>query len=211
LKDPDLWIADRTELESLYKSAEKEERDACDRLKKALILYRLAEHTEGMLVRLNPAREPNAPSIDHLTHYEEEMAADLNATILSRIVFPGIIHSEKRERFVDFRIASAKEWRDVYLYAPDGTPMGWRRYRSDGINEFNADGFLVLDKDSQGRCIRAKLVRYELEPPNKDSQGRITPPFRRKVRMIPTDMIREYEYEGADDWRGRIKSRYLGQ
>ncbi len=139
------------------------------------------------------------------------MVANLNAVILSHIAFPGIIRSEKRERFVDFRIASAKEWRDVYLYGPDGTPMGWRRYQSDGISEFNADGFLVLDKDSLGRCMRARLVRYELEPSNKNSQDRVAPPFRRKVRMVQTDMIREYEYAGADDWRGHIKRRYLVQ
>jgi hypothetical protein len=211
LKDPDLWSTDRTELEALYKSAGKEDRDAYEKYKQTLILFRLAEHSEDMLVRLNPVREPNAPSADNLTHYEQEMAAGLNATIMSRIVFPGIIRSERRKRFVDFRIASVKEWRDVYLYAPDKTPMGWRRYRSDGIDEFNADGFLVLEKDSQGRCIRARLVRYELESQNKDSQGRIIPPFRRKVRMIQTDMIREYGYEGADDWRGHITSRYLSQ
>lgn len=211
LKNPDLWMADRAELEFLYKDAGNKARDSYDKFRGTLILFGMGEDSGDMLVRLNPIRDTHAPSADHLTHYEKGMVANLNAIILSRIAFPGIVNSEKRERFVDFRITSAKEWRDVYLYAPDETPMGWRRYQSDGISEFNADGLLVLDKDSQGRCIQARLVRYELEPPRKDSMGSLTPPFRRKVRMIQTDMIREYEYEEANDWQGHIKRRYIAK
>ncbi len=64
IKDPDLWIADRAELESLYKSADTEDRNAYDRFKSALVLFGLGEYSENMLVCLNPARESNASSPD---------------------------------------------------------------------------------------------------------------------------------------------------
>ena len=40
--------------------------------------------------------------------------------------------------------------------------------RPDGVRDFNAEGLLVLDQDSQGRCTRARVVRYELEPLPKE-------------------------------------------
>ena len=52
---------------------------------------------------------------------------------------------------------------------------------------------------------------YYMAAREKDPQGRIIPTFRRTVKMIQTDMIREYEYEGADDWLGHVKRRYLSQ
>lgn len=211
LQDQDLWITDQAELAILYSSAGIEAREAYDRIKKTLVLFGMGEDSGKMLLRLKSLRESNSSLDDHFTRYEKGMVEALNATILSHIVLPGIVEMERRERFVDYRIASAKEWRDVYRYAPDGTPMGWRRYKSDGINDFNADGLLVQDKDSQGRCIHARLVRYELDPKNNELPGQLSEPVRRKVRMIPTDMMREYEYEGSNDWRGHIKLRYLAK
>jgi hypothetical protein len=71
--------------------------------------------------------------------------------------------------------------------------------------EFNAEGLLILEKDSQNRCIRARIVRYELEPQKRDKQGRLIQPYLRMLRMIPTDAFREYEYRGANDWKGHAK------
>ncbi len=205
LQDPDLWIEDKEELEVLYKSAGKEARDAYDKIRETLIRFGVAEDSNDVLPRLMPVRESGGHPKDRLTHYEKLMVENLNAIILSQIVLPGIVGSERRKNYVDDRVASIKEWRDVYRYAPDGTLMGWQRYQSDGVREFNAEGLLVLDRDSLGRCIRAKVVRYELESQNKNPQSASAGSFRKKVKMIPTDTLREYEYRGADDWRGNIK------
>ena len=90
-------------------------------------------------------------------------------------------------KFVQRRMNSL--WRDVYRYAPDGTLLGWRRYQSDGIREFNAEGLLVLNQNSQGRCTRAREVRYELEPLPKERTGGL---LSRRVKLVPTETIREY-------------------
>jgi hypothetical protein len=116
-----------------------------------------------------------------------------------------MVAGEWRENYVDYRITSTKDWRDVYRYFPDGTPAGWTRMQPDGKMEFNAEGLLVLEKDTQGRCLRAQAVRYELEPQKRDSQGRPTESYLRKLRVIPTDSFREYEYAGVNDWRGHSK------
>ena len=211
IQDPNLWTPYANELELLYKAAGEEPRTVYDTMKKALIQFGVGTNSGGMLPRLTSIGDFNNASNPRLTRYEKAVVANLNAIMLSRIVLPGILDSEMREHLVDFRISSAKGWRDVYRYAPDGTPMGWRRYQPAGIMEFNADGLTVLEKDAQGRCVRGRLVRYELEPQRKDSQGRPAQPFRRKVKMVPTDMIREYGYDGETDWLGHINRRYIGQ
>ena len=145
--------------------------------------------------------------MNRLTRYEKSMIERFNSVLLSRILFPGIVQSEWRENFVDYRITSSKRWRDVYRYAPDGTCLGWRRYQFDNVSEFNAEGLLVLDEDSQGRCVKARIVGYELEPEERDGKGRMIGPYMRNVRIVPKDTLREYEYDGNDDWKGRIKLR----
>jgi hypothetical protein len=207
LQDPELLSANEKAFELLYNSAGNEAREALDEVKQSLVLYGVAENADGFSFRLKSIKDESASLAEHLTLYEKEMIAHWNATALSRIVFPGILNSEWQENFVDYRIFSAKKWRDVYQYAPDGTLMGWRRYQFDGIREFNAEGLLVLDKDSEGRCTRAQVVRYELEPQKKDSKGHSIEPFQRRVRMVLTDTLREYEYRGANDWKGHIKMR----
>jgi hypothetical protein len=100
-----------------------------------------------------------------------------------------------RENYVDARLASEKGWRDVYRYSPDGVLIGWRRFQSEGIAEFNAEGLMVLEKDSQGRCLRARVVQYETEPRGSS----------KRVKMVPTETTRSYEYSGPGDWKGHIK------
>jgi len=54
---------------------------------------------------------------------------------------------------------------------------------------------LVIEKDTQGRFTRARVVRYELEP---------IPP---KVKLVQTETIRGYGYSGPENWKGHIKSQ----
>ncbi len=167
----------------------RESLDAFRQIQKTLVLFGAAENPDGSSFRLRFIGSGDAPLADRLTRYEKGMIERLNAVALSRIVFPGILRSDWQENYVDQRITSVKEWRDVYRYAPDGTLLGWRRYQSDGIREFNAEGLLVLDQDSQGRCTRARVVRYELEPLPKERSGG---PLSRRVKLVPTETIREY-------------------
>jgi hypothetical protein len=205
LRDPTFWSANPKALERLCESAGKEALEKFSQIQKMLILSGVAENPAGNSFRLTPLKKDDAPLAQRLTRYEKGMVERLNAIVLSQIVFPGIVGDEWRVNYVDFRITSAKDWRDVYRYSSDGTPTGWTRHQSDGKMGFNAEGLIILEKDSQNRCIRARIVRYELEPQKRDKQGRLIQPYLRMLRMIPTDAFREYEYRGANDWKGHAK------
>jgi hypothetical protein len=204
LQDPDLWSANIKFLEPLYESADAKAREAFDRILETLILAGAAKKADGYLFRWTPASGERGLSAKLFTRFEREMIVRLNAVLLSRILFPGIVKAEWRENYVDPRIASAKQWRDIYRYSPDGMPMGWLRYEKGRIREFNTEGLLILDKDSRGRCTRARVVKYELETQGQNAGSGAS---RKKVKMVPTDAVRYYEYDGARDWKGHIKAR----
>jgi hypothetical protein len=205
LRDPELWSVNEKEFEQLYESADRKNKEEFDKVRQLLGIYGIAENSTGFPLRFKFLQDNRRNLSERLTCFEEGMIARFNATALSRIVLPGLFDSKWRVNFVDHRIASIKEWRDIYCYAPDGTPMGWRRYQPDGVMEFNAEGLLVLDKDSQGRCVRARVVNYELEPQDIESKKRPAITFRRRVKIVPADIVHEYEYQGPDDWKGHVK------
>ncbi len=188
-QDPGFWSENAKAIERLCDTADRESLDAFRQIQKMLVLFGAAENPGGSSFRLRFIGSGDAPLADRVTRYEKGMIERLNSVALSRIVFPGILRSDWQENYVDQRITSVKEWRDVYRYAPDGTFLGWRRYQSDGIREFNAEGLLVLNQDPQGRCTRARVVRYELEPMPKERPGG---PLSRRVKLVPTETIREY-------------------
>jgi hypothetical protein len=192
MQDPKLWAANEDAIEPFVESSGNDALRAFKEVRSLLFNYGLAEDSGRLSFRLMPLRGGNAPLSERLTRYERSMIERLNMVLLSRILFPGVVSGEWRRNYVDFRIASLKEWRDVYQYTPDGELLGWRRYGPDGREEFNAEGLLVEDKDAQGRCLKARVVKYELEPEKLDSSGRPIVPQYRKVLMIPTDIVREY-------------------
>jgi hypothetical protein len=190
LQEPTLWTANADALKPIYESVNDETKKAFQQIQERFIGFGLANNSDEWPLHLKPLLS------DRLTRFEQEMIERFNAVLLSRIIFPGIVGEMWRPNYVDSRIASTKEWRDVYRYSPEGTFLGWRRYQSDGISEFNAEGLLVLDKDSQGRCLRAHVVRYESEPQKQNSNAR-------RIKWLPSDAKRTYAYDGADDWKGR--------
>jgi hypothetical protein len=191
LQDPDLWNENAPRLQAFWQEASTESREALNQIRAKLISFGIAENTNGSAFQIKPDK-------GGLTRFERGMIERWNGVVIGRLLFQGVVESKWRENYVDPRITSVKEWRDVYRYYPDGTAAGWRRYEPGSVLEFNAEGLLVLDRDSHGRCTRARVVRYELEPQNSS-------PTRNRVKLIQTDTLREYEYEGPNDWKGRIK------
>ena len=66
---------------------------------------------------------------------------------------------------------------------------------------FSADGLLVLEKDGQGRCLKARTVKYEQDRPDRPG------PNGKLLKMTPGDEIVLYEYDGPQDEKGHVKSR----
>jgi hypothetical protein len=192
LEDPALWSDNAEAFARLEAGAGKEAQAALEEVREALVRYGLAEKSDGR-VRLTRLRKEGREEAAVHTRFGLSMIGRLNAVLLGRLLFPGAVKAEWRPNYVDPRITSAADWRDVYLYAPDGKRAGWRRYAPDGIREFHADGWLVRERDGQGRCVRAQAVRYEAK--NQGKTGR-------KIRMVPVDDFRTYAYAGPDDWQG---------
>jgi hypothetical protein len=191
VQNPSFWSVDANNLRAALDSANEATKKEFSQAREQLISLGIAENQDGILLRLKPLSKDE----ERLTYFEKEMVQRVSSILLSRILFPGIVESSWRRNYVDPRIVSEKEWRDVYLYSPDGTFIGLKRYQAGGIAEFNAEGFLVIDKDSRGRCICARIVQYEAE-------SQKTSP---RIRWNPTDRIQEYLYDGPNDWKGHVQ------
>jgi hypothetical protein len=130
------------------------------------------------------------------TAFERAYLEWLHASLLAELALPGT-EVIWRTNYVDHRLSAPREWRDVYRYDPKGEYIGWMRYSADGIQVFNHEGLLAVDRDALGRVNRGRTVRYIQDPP-KAKQINLAP-----LRMVPGDTIVRYEFAGGDDWRGK--------
>ena len=131
------------------------------------------------------------------TPFERAQLEWLHATLLAEHLFPGMIEVIWRTNYVDPRLSAPREWRDVFRHDLKGEYIGWMRYSADGVQLFNHEGLLVVERDLQLRCLKGRTVRY-VQDPSKGKGINMNP-----LRMVPGDTIVRYEFDGKDDWRGR--------
>jgi hypothetical protein len=62
------------------------------------------------------------------------------------------------------------DWRDVFAYAPDGSPDGWTRERAGRSERFTSDGLRLLEPAAEGRPAQAVPVAHRLA---RDPEGRL--------------------------------------
>jgi hypothetical protein len=148
---------------------------------------------------LTPLRGP-----DRLTAYEKALLEQYAGAMLGQLYFGGLVIFTYNRNYVDPRLAPAKTWRDVYRYSPTGEATGWTRYDDRGPREFNRWGLLSIEKDSLGRCIRARGVKYELDAPKSGRADRWSRP---SLREVVEEDVTEYEYADEKDWCGRVKAK----
>jgi hypothetical protein len=58
-------------------------------------------------------------------------------------------------------LSQRKNWKDVYSYTPDKVPLGWTRVRGLQSESFSVHGLKVITRDSLGRPLRARRIRYQ--------------------------------------------------
>jgi hypothetical protein len=131
------------------------------------------------------------------TKFELAQLEAFHASLLADLAFPGMLEVIFRVNYVDHRLSVPREWRDVYRYDAKGEQIGWMRYGGDGVQFFNHEGLLVVEKDGQLRGVKGRVVRYVQDPP-KGKGINLNP-----LRMVPSDTIVRYEFDGAADMRGR--------
>ena len=131
------------------------------------------------------------------TKFELAQLESMHAAFLAELAFPGMLQNSYQVNFVDQRLSAPREWRDLYDYDAKGQCIGWTRYSTDGKQEFNFEGLLIVEKDAKGRCVKGRTVRYAQEP----SKGKGFNP--NQLRAIPGETIVLYTFESDDDRRGR--------
>lgn len=131
------------------------------------------------------------------TTFELAQLEAFHASLLAELAFPGALQFEYRTNYVDQRLSVPREWRDVHRYDPKGEWIGWTRYSGDGVQLFNHEGLLVVEKDDQLRCAKGRQVHYVQDPPKTAGINM------NSLRMAPGNTIVHYEFAGKDDWRGR--------
>jgi len=100
---------------------------------------RLAE-VDAARMRLDAfgVNEPLRPG--NWTDYERSHWERFNATVTTSLLFPGLVTTSFVPNYVDTRIATAKNWRDVYQYDDQGRYLGWTRYDGEKVERFLPDG-----------------------------------------------------------------------
>jgi len=145
-----------------------------------------------------PETQPLSDRIDPgaggLMGYHRNRIQQLNIAILQSMVYPGLLEWRWRANFVDPRIVTPRTWRDVYRYTPDGRLIGWTRFRGDRKEHFTANGAIILKKDSTGRALVARSVKY--------SADRTTRTW--LLKQHPGEITCHYEYASDKDMTGRI-------
>jgi hypothetical protein len=97
--------------------------------------------------------------------------------------------------YADPLVHPARDWRDDLHYDAAGALLGWTRSRGSTVEEFTADGLLVVEKDDRGRPARARAVQYTTEAGNSAGPT---------LRQIATGKEYRYGYVSAEDRRGRV-------
>ena len=131
------------------------------------------------------------------TAFEEAKLDQFHAGLLAELTFPGLLQAGYRRNFVDYRLTAPRDWRDVYRYGPAGEFLGWTRHGADGKTEYNHDGLLVVEKDTQGRCVKARPVRY-VQPPNQQPWANTN-----LLKAVPGEGTVRYTFAGPEDLRGK--------
>ena len=150
----------------------------------------------------NETLTPLLPGINSLTEakwtpFERAQLEYLHTSLLAELAFPGMVQVSYQVNYVDHRLSAPREWRDVDRFDNKGQYIGWMRYSADGVQIFNHEGLLVVEKDLQWRCLKGRIVNYVQDPPK--AKGINT----NLLRAAPGNTIVRYEYDGPKDMRGR--------
>ncbi len=91
----------------------------------------------------------------------EQRLYDKNNKIIS------IDYGAQKDNYVDPMISVKKNWKDEYQYNKKGELLGWKRIRGTYVQEFTAEGGILIDRDRIGRPLSARKVNYKISDPKK--------------------------------------------
>ncbi|MFH0937783.1 MAG: hypothetical protein V1899_00630 [Planctomycetota bacterium] len=169
-----------------------------------LINFGLLKDQPAPAFELQPLRQSAAPLTDQLTRYEKMLLERFQAEILAGLFYKNALNSSFRVYYVAPEIAEPPAWRDVYRYDAQGHELGWTRFGHGQPEEFNADGLLVTEKDDRGRCVKARVVKYEFVELSEKEKEKKHWPHWRPLKQVLDNEIWRYNYATDDDWKGQV-------
>jgi hypothetical protein len=110
-------------IEPLLAEAEREQ--AFAKAAKRLADYGIAG-VDGHRIELRPLRAGS------LTAYERCLISRFNGELIAQVLYPGVVTTNYGTYYVDDRLATVKNWRDVFRYGPGGERTGGTRYDGRG-------------------------------------------------------------------------------
>lgn len=112
---------------------------------------------------------PAILSMDFPTHEARSYAPGPDGT--PRIAAIDHADPDRARAYADPMLMARADWRDDYLYAPDGTPLGWTRTRGTLTEDFTAQGARIVTRAPDGSPLALEDVAYPLR---RDADGRLT-------------------------------------
>jgi hypothetical protein len=162
--------------------------------RKRLVGLGIAEEKAGDL-RFTLRRPDKTP-----TEYELAQVRRWNGHLLE-VLHPGWLRLQVLPHFVDQRLHTPRDWREIHQHDGKGNYLGFTRWDGSGPTFFNREGHLIREKDDLGRCKTAEAVTYEV------AGKRFGPPSGLSLRMTPTGRLVHYVFDGNDDMIGTPKTK----
>ncbi len=132
---------------SPLKSAETDLRAELKRLQKWGVLV---EDAAGKVMANN--------GVDKLSEAERYYLRQLHLTVLSQVLYPGLLERSPAPLHTDGQLTALKSWRDLYRYDEGGKCLGWLRFYEGRMLRFDAQGRLLPEGNG-----KPQAVRYEAE------------------------------------------------
>jgi len=163
-------------------------KNSVEAARQRLIQSGLAAARPGGRLEWQPIRSGATDLAQRLTACEKYLLEQFNATLLAELVLPGALTVSSPPNYVDHRLFAPKSWRDLYHYDAAGKLTGWTRRDGNRVTDFTEDGLMVLEKDAEGRPVKAQAMRYR-QAPTKE-------PWRPSaLEASPGDEVVTYAYD----------------
>ena len=190
-QDPEFSVRYSHHLIPRWNAASQSSRNFLNTAKARLVSF-------GMIPLGSDWRFRSSIGLSEFTAFEKNFLSDLHSKLIGQLVQPGGVTPRFLNHIVDRSLFPPKNFRDVYHYDASGRSLGWRRFRATGIEDFTADGFLVLNRDTKGRPREAAGVTYVLP-----RQGIVGTSTGNVLETQRNGRTYTYHYLDDSDLRGR--------
>lgn len=101
-----------------------------------------------------------------------------------------------KQTYVDPQVFANRDWRDDFSYDEQGSLVGWRRTRGAAVEDYTADGYKVITRDTLERPLQVERVKYV---------GKQKSPRQRFIVESATGDFAVYQYQNDTDRTGVLK------